>query len=176
MTTFEEILAQAKRPTTSVSLCLRGDLTAPYRDLERQLPTASRTAPSLGARSDAAVIAEKMQALEAEMQAASQTFVLQALTAKEWSDFFMKKPDERLKDETDEELGARVYAWVAELVARSVIEPVRMTVDQVGQLCDVLSGGQWDELSNAAWRLNKADVAVPFSVAASALIPRSEQS
>lgn len=175
MTTFAEILAQAKRPTTSVSLCLRGDLTAPYRDLERQLPAASRTAPSIGQRSDAAVIAEQMQALEAEMAAASQAFVLQALSAKEWSDFNLTKP-ERLKDEPDELLNARVFAWVVELVARSVVEPVRMTAEQVGQLCDVLSGGQWDELSETAWRLNRADVAVPFSVAASALIPRSEPS
>jgi hypothetical protein len=174
VTTFEEILAQAKRPRTSVQLCLRGDLTAPYVELEQRLRTASRTSESLGKKSDAVVIAEQMRALEAEMAAASTTFVLEAMHPKAFSDFVATQP-ERAKDETDEALGERLFGWAAELVARSVVEPVQMTAEQVGELCDVLSNGQWNELSNAAWALNRQDVAIPSSVAVSALIPADEQ-
>lgn len=175
MTTFDEIIAQAKRPGTSVSLCLRGDLTAPYRALERQLQTASRSPKSLGQRSEATVIAEQMRDLEQQMAAASTTFTLEALPAKAWSDFHATRP-EKTNDEDKAAFQERWFAWVCELVARSVVEPVVMTAEQVAKLCDVLSGGQWDELSNAAWGLNSAEVAVPFSVAVSALIPASEQS
>lgn len=174
-TTFAEMLAQARRPTASVSLCLRGDLTGPYRDLERQLRTASREAPSLGQRSPALVIAEQMQALEAEMRAAEQAFELMAMPSKKWSDYYGTRP-ERTKDEADEAFKDRWFLWVCELVARSVTGPVVMTAEQVAELCDVLSGGQWDQLSEAAFELNSGQVAVPFSVAASALIPSGEQS
>lgn len=175
MTTFDEIIAEAKRPGDSVSLCLRGDLTAPYRDLERQLQTASRTAPSLSQRSEAAVIAEQMRDLEARMAAAARLFSLEAMPAKKWSDFRATQPEKK-KDEEGAEFQARWFDWTCQLVARSVVAPVVMTPEQVAELCDVLSGGQWDELSNKAWNLNSGEVAVPFSVAASALIPRSEQS
>lgn len=175
MTTFEEILAQAKRPGTTVALCLRGDLTAPYRDLERKLQTADRTTPSIGQRSEAALLAEQMRALELEMAEATTTFTLEAMAAKAWSDYHATLPVKG-KDETEESLRERFFVWVCELVARSVTGPVRMTAEQVGQLCDVLSGGQWDELSDAAWGLNGQRVTIPFSAAASALIPPPAQS
>jgi hypothetical protein len=175
VTTFEELLAQAKRPGTSVSLCLRGDLTTPYRELEHRLRTASREAPSLGQRSDAAVIAEQMRALETQMAEATTTFTLEAMHPKAWSDLYNARP-QRGKDETDDDWNVRWFGWVCEVVARTVTGPVKMTAEQVGQLCDVLSGGQWDELSETAWGLNSEKVTVPFSVAASALIPPSGQS
>lgn len=175
MTTFEELLAQAKRPGTSVSLCLRGDLTAPYRELERRLRTASREAPSLGQRSDAAVIAEQMRALETQMAEATTTFTLEALHPKTWSDFYNIRP-QRGKEEAEEDWNVRWFGWVCQMVARSVTGPVVMTAEQVGQLCDVLSSGQWDELTDAAWGLNAEKITVPFSVAASALTPPSGQS
>lgn len=175
MTEFAELIAGAKRPSTTVPLCLRGDLTAPYRELEQKLSTASRTPPSLGQKSEAMLIAEQMQALEAEMTAATKTFRLEAMPAKKWSDFHATQP-ERAEDDTDETWSARWFAWICELVARSVVEPVVMTAEQVAELCDVLSGGQWDELSETAWRLNSRGVTVPFSVAASALIPSAGQS
>lgn len=175
MTEFAELIAGAKRPSTTVPLCLRGDLTAPYRELEQKLATASRTPASLGQKSDAMLIAEQMQALEAEMAAATKTFRLEAMPAKKWSDFHATAP-ERAEGETDEDWSARWFAWITELVARSVVEPVVMTADQVAELCDVLSGGQWDELSETAWRLNSRGVTVPFSVAASVLIPSAGQS
>jgi hypothetical protein len=119
-----------------------------------------------------------MQALEAEMTAATKTFRLEAMPAKKWSDFHATQPERADGEdgEDDETWSARWFAWICQLVARSVVEPVVMTAEQVAELCDVLSGGQWDELSETAWRLNSRGVTVPFSVAASALIPSAGQS
>jgi plasmid stability protein len=79
VTTFEELIAQAKRPGTSVSLCLRGDLTAPYRELERKLRPRAAPHRRSGERSEAAVIAEQMRALETQMAEATTTFTLEAM-------------------------------------------------------------------------------------------------
>lgn len=175
MTTFEELIAQAKRPGTSVSLCLRGDLTVPFRELERKLQTASRTSPSLGERSEAAVLAEQIRALETQMAEATTSFTLEAMHPKAWADLWAARP--LRKDEEDEQAFLdRWFGWVCTVVARSVTGPVVMTPEQVGQLCDVLSGGQWDELSETSFALNGERVTVPFSAAASVLIPAPEPS
>lgn len=173
MTTFDDIVKQAQRPETSVALCLLGNLVAEYRELERKLQTASRVADSLGERSEASVIAERMRDLETQMSDSTVTFRLQAMKARAWSDFKDTRPV-KLDDETEQQLNDRFFDWVCQLVSRCCVDP-EMTPDQVAELVDHLSGAQWDELSNAAWRLNAQGVAVPFSVAASALIPRDER-
>lgn len=175
MTTFEELIAQAKRPGTSVSLCLRGDLTVPYRELERKLQTAARTAPSVGQRSEAALLAEQMRGIETQMAEATTSFTLQAMHPKAWSDLWSVRPMKQ-DDEDDEVFKERWFAWVCVIVARTVTGPVAMTAEQVTELCDVLSGAQWDELSDTAFALNGQRITVPFSAAASALIPAPAQS
>lgn len=174
MTSFDDILAQARLPETSVSLCLRGDLDAEWRELDRKLQTASRDAVSLGERSEASVIAERIRQLEAEMADAQVVFKLRADSAKGWSDFVATKPL-RQKDEDQKAYDERWFGWMCQLIARASVDPA-LTPQQVAQLCDVLSAGQWDELGNGAWNLNARSVAVPFSLAASALTPNGEQS
>lgn len=174
MTTFEELIAQARRPGTTVSLCLRGDLTAPYRELERKLQTADRTAPSVGQRSEAALLAEQMRALETQMAEATTSFALEAMHPKPWADLWAARPVKESAE--DEEFQERWFAWLCVIVSRTVTGPVVMTTEQVAQLCDVLSGGQWDELTNTAFALNGERITVPFSAAVSALIPAPAQS
>jgi len=173
VTTFDEILTAARRPETTVSLCLRGDLVGPYRELERKLRTASRTQVNLAEPSEASLLAAQMRDIEAQMAAASHTFTLRAMTAHEWSDFLVTRP-ERDPETKEETFRAAWFDWTCQLVAVSCVDP-QMTAEQVAQLCDVLSGGQWDELSNTAFGLNSREVTVPFSVAASALTQDDEQ-
>lgn len=173
MTSFDEILAGARLPETSVSLCLRGDLDAQWRELERRLQSASRDVASLGQRSEASILAEQIRALEADMAANEVTFRMRADTAKKWSDFIDTKPT-RQKDDTDADWSGRWFAWMCQLISRACIEP-ELTSDQVAQLCDVVSAAQWDNLGNAAWNLNARTAPVPFSLAASALIPNDAQ-
>lgn len=169
MTAFADILAQARLPEATVTLCLRGDLAAEWGDLERQLADASTSAPSLAERSPARIIAEQMEDLRARMVASAVTIRLRALPAPVWGQLYAERPI-RAKDsgESEQAWRDRWYAWVADLVSRCAIDPV-MTVEEVGQLVDVLSGVQWDELSNAAWLLNERKVEIPFSAAVSAL-------
>lgn len=173
MTSFEDIVKQAQRPETSVPLCLLGNLVAPYRELERKLQTASRTAQSLGKPSEASVIASQMRDLEKQMQGATHTFTLRAMKARAWSDFYGARPTTKTEGETDQQFADRWFAYFCDLVSRCCVDP-EMTTEQVGELVNVLSGGQWSELSDAAWNLNANGVAVPFSAAAFVLTPSDE--
>lgn len=174
MTSFEEILAQAKRPEVPVALCLRGDLVGRHREFELKLQSAPRATSNLGERSEASVLAEEIREIEAQINASKQMFWLRAMRPREWSDFRATAP-ERIEDEPDDAFKERWFAWVCELVSRCAFEPV-MTAEQVGELVPNLSGTQWDELSDAAWNLNAKGVVVPFSLAASALIQNDEPS
>lgn len=166
-----ELLAMAKRPEDQIPLCLRGDLVVQFRRLEIALQDAPREAPSLGELSPAAIIANHMQDLRAQMQAAEAPFHLRALAGREWSDFRATQPD--LKGDDPEADSAAWFSWVCQLVSRTVIDPV-MTPEQVAELCDAMSGEQWIELSDGCWRLNAGKVSIPFSVAASVLTESGE--
>lgn len=165
---IEEIVARARRPEDTVSLCLRGDLIAQHKTLTRELTTASTVVPSLGERSAAARIAEQICDLERQMRDAETPFTLRAQDPRDWAPFFAGRPIQK-KGEPDDEFGARWYAWVCGMVSHAAIDPV-MTPEQVDSLVPCLSAEQWDELQNAAYVLNAGRVSVPFSEAASRLI------
>lgn len=168
MTTFEDVLKQAALPETSVALCLRRDLAGRFRELERKLQTANTVATSLGERAESSVIAEEMEALRKEMDAHEVTFRIRALKALDWDRVEASLP-QRGKDESPADFAAeRFYPVIADLVSRCVIDPV-MTVEQVGQLVDVLSGADWDLLSGTVWEINNGREGIPFSVAAYAM-------
>lgn len=175
MTSFEEVIAQAALPEDSVDLCLRRDLTSKFRELERRLQTASTEKANLGERSEASVIAEEMEALRREMVAASVTFRMRALPAPEFNRFKLSLP-QRGKDESSEDfVSQKFYPRVVELVSRTCFDPV-MTTDQVDQLVQVLSNGDWNALQVAAWGVNDDREGVPFSVAASVAMASSDGS
>jgi hypothetical protein len=175
VTSFDDIIAQAKLPETSVGLCLRRDLTARFRELERKLATANTIAANLGERAEATVIAEEMEALRKEMAEHEIQFQLRALPAVQWRRFMASLP-QRGKDEAAEDYASKkFYPRVAELVSRCCVDPV-MTPEQVDQLVDVLSGGDWDSLSTAVWGLNDDREGIPFSVAAYAATQTSGDS
>lgn len=174
---IEDILTQAKPPESVVTLCLRGDLVAEYEDLERRLDSASETVESLGDVSPAAEIRARMVDLARDMVSGSVTFRLRAMTAKAWSDLFarqpdMPKPDDegKVADADADVYRAGMFDWFRLVVAATCCEP-EMTPEQAGELADVLSHVQWDELATAAWNLNTGKQTIPFSVAAFASPP-----
>jgi hypothetical protein len=174
VTTIADILAQARLPETTVRLCLRGDLQARWQELERQLGDADRRKPSLAEPSPAQAIAEQMEQIREDMQASTTVVTLRAVKARAWSDLLLKRPGPKEDDTSDDEHLAAHFGWVCELLAECAVDP-EMTAEQAAELCDALSGRQWDELTTAVWTLNSSGVEVPFSAAASALIQPQEQ-
>lgn len=169
---IDQILAQAKLPERTVTLCLREDLVAEYERLDNDLRTASRVAPSLGQRAPASVIAEKMDAARQEMLGHQVEFHLRAWPARKFSKLRDAMPSKG-KDQSDEEFADIWHGVVCDLVSKMLITPVA-TPQQVSDLADRLAESQWLKLSNAAWDINASGQAIPFSVAASVILSADE--
>lgn len=169
-----EILGKAKLPESSVTLCLAADLQGRWEELDEQLGAASAEVLSLGEVSPARKIALQMNELRAQMEASQETFRLRALSAKAWRKILDQQPEEGTTDELKASYDDRFHAWVCKVVAVSCYDP-GMSIEQADELSQYVSGGQWKQLTDAAWELNGGRRNVPFSSAASALTRSYEQ-
>jgi hypothetical protein len=169
---FEAILAQAKLPERTVTLCLREDLVAEYEQLDTELRSASRTAPSLGEVAPATVIARRMDEVRQQMLEHQRSFLLRAWPARKFAKLRDAMPTTG-KDQSDEEFADLWHAAICDLVSKMLVKPAA-TPDQVASLAERLAESQWRSLSNAAWDINASGQAIPFSVAASAILASDE--
>lgn len=172
MRSFEEVKKRASLPTDTVSLCLAGELVERLAQLERQYADA-KPSTSIGEASPKRAIAEQIVALQAEMAESTVDFKLLAMGARTWSKFWAGMPT-RGEKESDEDWDERVYPFYADLVSRSCVDPA-MSVEQVGELVELIHGGAWNRLANRCITLNMGSVDIPNSDAVSELIGTSEQ-
>jgi hypothetical protein len=177
MKNFKTMLAGAKLPERTVEICLRGDLVAEHEDAERELEAAEKKPTDSLAGNGTAKIIERIEALEAEMREATQTFTLRALPHRRsarddrptHNELKKAHPPRREGGEViagDEDYGYNVDAFNEALVRLSVVEPELDAADW-DDLLAVLSEGQFSKLAVACLFLNRGDIDVPFSHAAS---------
>ncbi|MGH3375981.1 MAG: hypothetical protein ACRDP6_14680 [Actinoallomurus sp.] len=170
--TFDDVLADAKLPTRSVPICLRGDLIAEWQDLERQFKQANQVADedTLASKNstEALQLAQQMEDLEEQMRAATRMFRLQGLLGSDWRKLLKAHPP-REGDEQDAQVEFnRETFGIAALAACSVMP--KMTVAQAAKLVDgPLTDGQWNTLFGSIWQMHATAVDIPFSLAASAV-------
>ncbi|MER7361943.1 hypothetical protein [Nonomuraea wenchangensis] len=171
-----DIIGRVKRPEKTVPICLAGDLQAEFEDLERDLQIA-RDQPAEGtlaggANPMATQIAQQIMELRERMREYTTVFRFRGKPRKEYSDILAACPP----SDEDREKGAEVdwEKFSVALVSACAVEPV-MSVDEAGQLADELTQAQWDSLVTAAFAVNKRDVDVPFSFAASAILQNSRK-
>ncbi|MFL6138799.1 MAG: hypothetical protein ACJ74O_13500 [Frankiaceae bacterium] len=167
---LDALLNEAALPTTTVPICLRGDLQARFELAERQLADGQRQggSDSLASGADARRIAEQIEALSGEMTAATVTFTLRAMPRPDWRAFVAKHPP-RDGVKEDAALGLNNDTFWDALIRDSVIDP-QLDDARWAKLAPVLTDGQYDRLTDAAWALNRRDVVPPRSRAASAVI------
>lgn len=160
--TAREIIESAKRRESTVRLCLRGDLVAEHEALEADLAQATMGAGWQSLEGSGATdLAERIQALQAEMSADTVTFTFRALRRRAW--------DELLEKHKNAEGGLDVAALSIPLIAACVVEPSMSEAD-VEELFDVVNEGQRDALFGAAFNVNMEATEVPFSERASVVM------
>lgn len=163
---IEQIIAGAKRPETTVPLCMRGDLQAEWEQLDRDFDAADKSitdeVTAGGSPVQAVKIAQQMAEVEREMRDSTVIFTMRGMPRTAWKSLAEAHPPIEGVDEGE----VNEESFVAAMIAASCIEPV-MTVDQAERLRDQVTDGQWQELATAAWQLNKSMIGVPFSLAAS---------
>jgi hypothetical protein len=169
---LDALLASAKLPETTVPLCLRGDLQAEHETLERQLTDLrARNSRKLAGGSDETGLAQRLTALEEQMESSTITLRLRALQRRPWRELVESHPP-RKGDEGDKVLGINQSTFLDALIGGCVVEP-EMDAERLTTLLDKLSDAQFDKLAAAAWSLNRRDVGVPFSRTASLITQSS---
>lgn len=162
MSTLDAFIGSTVRPERSVRLCSRGDLTGALEQARRELATAqSRKQTSLSDGGGVATAEARVAELEAAVDADSTTFTLRGISARQWSDLVAANPP-RDGDAGDQAYGYNTATLFLDLVTACLVDPAA-TRDQVEQLADALSSGQWDALAEAAVAVSRGKVDVPFS-------------
>jgi hypothetical protein len=174
---IDDVFADARLPTRSVPLCLRGDLIAEWQDLDRRFKQAEQAADedTLASKNSAEAIelSKQMEDLEEQMRAATRTFRLQGLPGSEWRDLLNAHPP-REGDEKDAQVEFNRKTFGVAALAACCVMP-KMTVAQAEKLIDgPLTDGQWNTLFAQVYQMHTGTVDVPFSFAASAIRAASE--
>lgn len=184
---IKALIASSRRSERTVAICLRGDLQATFEDLERQLAEIERTprpvdhrltgpVPPPGARQ----VAEQIQALRKQMQAATVIFRLRALSPRAWDDLAAAHPPRKTDDggvHPSDIIGVNSATFFTPLIRACTVAPVLDDDDWAMLLGDGehgLTNRQFEELGEAAWAQNRRSVDIPFSRAASALMASFE--
>lgn len=170
MVDIDEVIASAKLPEKTISMCLRGDLQAEWEDLERQLRAEedSGGSDSLAGNPVAQGLAERMEKLGATMREHEVVFRFRGLSSKAYSDLLAAQ---RATDDTPEDLNQEGLNWQTyptALIAACAVDPA-MTVEQAEKLAGAVTNRQWDDLFATALACNRSQVSVPFSLSASAI-------
>ncbi len=189
---FLAMLAGARLPEAIVRICLRGDLAAEHEAADRELQKIL-DAPVQKLNTGAGPLRQQILDLEAEMEAHTYPFRLRALPKPRWRALCAEHPG-RIDPETSDYIrgdgaGINSSTFFDPLIRLSVIDPVlvedqwrellgdsdeeRARLTAEGKAHEIedgkLTDRQLDELSGAAFGLNRRDIDVPFSRAASRL-------
>lgn len=172
MASIDDILGQMKLPERIYNLCVRADLRAEWEQAEKALAVAELEArDSLAGMSAAGkALAKKLRELEAEMEQYAAPIRLRALTYRGLSDLLAAHPPREDKDEPS----FNTDTFGVGLLAACAVDPV-MSEEQAGQLIDGLTHGQWDDLFNTLWSLNRSGVDIPKSRRASAALQATKK-
>jgi hypothetical protein len=170
-TDFKQLLAAAKLPERTVQLCLRGDLVAEFEALDRELAEAEKTVSNSLAGNGTGDLLDRMDALQAQMRESTATVRLRAMPKPAFRALVQSHPPRRDPEtnemvDADKFLGVNGETFFDALIRACWVDPVLDDADWQ-QLVAVLSDRQYDELSDAAWSVNRSEVDIPFSPAAS---------
>lgn len=172
MRNFKQMLAGAKLPEHIEPTCLRGDLKAEHERLEAELEHLEEVAVDSLAGNGGAELAEQIRALEGEMQENTYPIRLRAMSRPDFRAFLAEFPP-RLDTEgevtkLDSAFGFNIDAGAEGLLRRGIVDP-ELDDDDFAALLATLTENQFDTLVMASLRLNRSDVDVPKSRAASRL-------
>lgn len=191
---IKAMLKAAKLPEDSVPICLRGDLQAQFEQAERELAEAeaTRKATDSLAGNGTRAIAERIEALREEMRENTVEFRFRALHRHVWKALRDRHPPRRKEDgspdERDAFVGVNMDTVFDDLIRSCLVEPQldeddwrvllgdsdeeRARLEAEGKPVEegTLTDRQWNQLADCAWTLNRGEVSVPFSRAASKIV------
>lgn len=172
----QALIKAGRRPERTVSICMRADLQAEVQEVERQimeLEKAPAGAESLAGDPRARELSARHDLLRAQMIEHSVEFRLRGLSRRRWTELVAQYPPGK-DNEADQMLGIAMDDFTEALVRQCTVEPELDDEDWDHLLGEVLTDGTYTLLGSAAWGVNKRDVNIPFSPAASQLRQTSD--
>lgn len=169
----KELLASAKLPERSVSICLRGDLVADIAELERELEALVKDAAAnrrMSSKSGQKALADQIEAKRAEMAEHTLTMRLRAMTSAKWRELVRKYPPAK-DDKTG--LGVDLMRFMGEAIPASVVEPTDMDDEDWQTFNENVPPAEVTRLMSAVWEMNTQGVDIPKSLIASVVNQRS---
>jgi hypothetical protein len=170
---FKAMLADAKLPEHVEPTCLRGDLAAEHEALNAELERLEQEAVDSLAGNGGAELADQIRALEEQMRESTYPIRLRALPRPAFRAFLADFPprldaEGKVSNDLDQVYGFNTEAGFEELVRRSIVDP-ELDDAEFADFMTKLTDSQFSALVIGSWRVNKGDVDVPFSRAASRL-------
>lgn len=163
---LDEILNGRKPASKSVPICMRLDVMADIEELEREITRLGQDNddPRLAGANElsAAELADKIRELEAEAQKYTINLRLQAIDRLVWN----QKVDEHTEELESGEKKLDLSALVVDIFPDSLVSP-EMSIKQTNDFLTKLSEGQWEQVMQATWDLNRRVTTVGKSLTAS---------
>jgi hypothetical protein len=174
---FAALLAGAKLPERVVEICMRADLVAEFEEVDRRLAKlVEKPNPKMGDDGRLAM-RRQIEALEAEMQAATYPFRLRGLSKPAFrklvNDHPPRRDDKGDVDERDRALRLNMETFFDDLARACIVDPV-LSDEQWNLMLATMTDRQIDLLATVAWALNREDVDIPFSRGVSLMNRSSE--
>lgn len=175
MSTLKSKIRAGTLPETTVRLCLHGELQARYEAVERRLEQAKANKPPAGARrlDSASPLREADAELEQLREQMAEHVIelrLRALPRPKFRALIEEHQPRQSAtgdvDERDKYIGVNTATFFDPLIRACVVDDLDAEDWRV-LLEEKLTDAQYDVLADAAWAINRRDVDVPFSPAAS---------
>lgn len=163
MVDVSKILAGAKRQRDSLPICLDGELDSAYRHAVEALDAAKEQAQAEDSLASVGVsqARQRLTDLREQMQAATVEFVVEAVGRKRWTELVAEHPP-REGNVRDGVLGFDQEGMAVDLLTEGIIEPKLDDDQRAGLFDELLTEGQFNELANLAYRLNRRGVDPAF--------------
>ena len=139
------------------------------RTSERKLEQAEKQGSDSLAGSGAGALVDQIESLEQEMREHTYEFRLRALPKPAWRKLCGEHPPRRGEDSEivpTDLIGVNAETFYDAIIRACLVDP-ELNDEQWEQLVGSLTDRQYDELADAAWGLNRREVDIPFSHAAS---------
>lgn len=191
MGNYKSSRKDAKRAERSVPICLNADLSADWEAADRELQRAQKESNNSLEGGGVGDLVDRVRDIEARMLENTEQYRLRALPRHEFRRLVAQHPPRM--DENDQpnredaQIGVNRDTFFHDLIKVSVVEPhlddedwawllghtdtereqleAEGKADQIEE--GILTHRQFGDLEDAAWFLNRGEVQVPFSRAAS---------
>lgn len=170
---YKAMRKAARLPERTVPVCFRGDLVADFEVLERELEEARGAAGSDSLDAGTGELLDRMEALQAQMRESTFLVRLRGMPGPKYRALVAQHPARR--DETgevvkaDEAMGINNETFWEPLIRACIVEPELTTAADWDEFVEGITDFQYGQIAQASFLLNRGDVSVPFSFAASTM-------